>query len=62
MPYGSVSGAIAAARGVADLLSGGWAWFGGAFCASLVFALMGSLEFMFAAWLQERRGQPTEPD
>ena len=54
--------AIATARGVADLLSGGWAWFGGAFSASLVFALVESLEFMFAEWLQERRGQRTEPE
>lgn len=58
----SILVAIAAARGIADLLSGGWAWFGGAFCASLVFALMEGLEFMFAQWLQERRGQPTEPE
>lgn len=54
--------AIAAARGVAVLLSGAWAWFAGAFCASLVFALVESLEFMFAEWLQERRGETTEPD
>lgn len=53
--------AIAVARGVAGVLSGAWAWFAAAFCASLVFALMESLEFMFAEWLQERRGEPTEP-
>ena len=58
----SIVFAIAAARGVAGLLDGSWAWFGGALCASLVFALMESLEFMFAEWLQERRGEPTEPD
>ena len=53
--------AIAAARGVAAVLSGAWAWFAGAFCASLVFALVESLEFMFAEWLQERRGEATDP-
>ncbi|MGH2886308.1 MAG: hypothetical protein ACRDPA_27030 [Solirubrobacteraceae bacterium] len=54
--------AIAAARGIAAVLSGAWAWFGAAFCASLVFALVESVEFMFAEWLQERRGEPVEPD
>ena len=48
--------AIATARAVASLLAGGWAWFGGAFCASLIFALVESVEFMLAEWLQERRG------
>lgn len=54
--------AIAAARGIAAVLSGGWAWFGSAFGASLVFALVESVEFMFAQWLQERRGEPVDPD
>ena len=54
--------AIATARGIAELLSGAWAWFGAAFGASLVFALVESVEFMFAEWLQERRGEPVEPD
>jgi hypothetical protein len=54
--------AIGAARGIAELLSGAWAWFGAAFGASLVFALVESVEFMFAEWVQERRGAPTEPD
>jgi xanthine/uracil permease len=58
----SIMLAIAAARGVAEVLSGGWAWFGAAFAASLVFALVESVEFMFAEWLQERRGEPVEPD
>jgi len=40
----------------------GWAWFGAAFGASLVFALVESLEFMLAEWLQERRGETVEPD
>ena len=40
--------AIATARGIAELLSGAWAWFGAAFGASLVFALVESVEFMFA--------------
>lgn len=54
--------AIATARGIAEVLSGAWAWFGAAFGASLVFALVESVEFMFAEWLQERRGEPIEPD
>ena len=54
--------AIITARGVAGVLSGAWAWFAAALCASLVFALMETVEFMFAEWLQERRGQPTGPD
>jgi hypothetical protein len=54
--------AIAAARGIAAVLNGAWAWFGSAFGASLVFALVESVEFMFAEWLQERRGEPIEPD
>ena len=54
--------AIATARGIAELLSGAWAWFGAAFGASLVFALVESVEFMFAEWLQERRGEPVERD
>jgi hypothetical protein len=53
---------FAAARGIAALLNGAWAWFGAAFCASLVFALVESVEFMFAQWLQERRGEPVESD
>ena len=47
--------AIATARGVAAVLTGAWAWFGGALGASLVFALVESLEFMLAEWVQERR-------
>lgn len=54
--------AIATARGVAAVLTGAWAWFGGALCASLVFALVESLEFMLAAWMQERRGEPLDAD
>jgi hypothetical protein len=54
--------AIATARGLAAVLSGAWAWFGAAFGASLVFALIESVEFMFAEWLQERRGESVEPD
>lgn len=53
----SVVLAIASARGVAAVLGGGWAWFGGALGASLVFVLVESLEFMLAEWLQERRGE-----
>ena len=62
LAFVSIVLAIAAARGIAALLSGAWAWFGAAFCASLVFALVESVEFMFAQWLQERRGEPVEPD
>lgn len=62
LAFVSIVVAIAAARGVAAVLSGAWAWFGGAFGASLVFALVESLEFMFAEWLQERRGEATDPD
>jgi len=58
----SIVVAIATARGIAEVLSGAWAWFGGALGASLVFALLESVEFMFAGWLQERRGEPVEPD
>ncbi len=50
--------AISTARGIAALLAGGWAWFGAAFGASLAFALIESLEFMLAEWVQERRGEP----
>jgi hypothetical protein len=53
--------AIAAARGVGAVLHGGWAWFFGALAASLVFALVESVEFMFAEWVQERRGEPVDP-
>jgi len=52
----SVALSIASARGMAALFGGGAAWFAGAFGASLVFALVEGLEFMFAQWLQERRG------
>lgn len=52
--------AIAAARGVAAVLTGVPAWFCGALCASLVFALVESLEFMLAEWLQERRGEAVD--
>ena len=62
LAFVSIVLAIAAARGLAALLSGAWAWFGAAFGASLVFALVESVEFMFAEWLQERRGEPVEPD
>jgi hypothetical protein len=54
--------AIATARGVAAVVTGAWAWFGAAFCASLVFALVESLEFLFAEWVQERRSEPVDPD
>jgi hypothetical protein len=54
--------AIATARGVAAVLTGAWAWFGGALCASLVFALVESVEFMLAEWVQERRGEPVDAD
>lgn len=54
--------AIAAARGIAAVLSGAWAWFGSAFGASLSFAMVESVEFVFAEWLQQRRGAPVEPD
>jgi xanthine/uracil permease len=54
--------AIATARGVAAVLTGAWAWFGGALCASLVFALIESLELMLAEWVQERRGEPLDAD
>ncbi len=50
--------AISTARGIAAILPGGWAWFGAAFGASLAFALIESLEFMLAEWVQERRGEP----
>lgn len=55
LAFVSIMIAIATARAVADVLSGGWALFGGAFCASLIFALVESLEFLVAEWLQERR-------
>jgi len=55
LAFVSIMIAIATARAVAAVLSGGWAWFGGAFCASLIFALVESLEFLVAGWLQERR-------
>lgn len=57
LAFVSVGLAIATARGIAAVAGGGWGWFGAAFCASLVFALAESLEFMFAEWLQERRGE-----
>jgi hypothetical protein len=34
----------------------------GPLCASLVFALVESLEFTLAEWLQERRGEPLDAD
>lgn len=55
----SVALAITSALGVAHVLRGSFAWFAGALIGSLVFALAESLEFMLAAWLQERRGEPT---
>ena len=60
LAFVSVIVAICAARGVAAVLTGAWAWFGGALCASLVFALVESLEFMLAEWAQERRGEPVD--
>ena len=62
LAFVSIVLAIAAARGLAAVLSGAWAWFGAAFGASLVFALVESVEFMLAEWLQERRGESVEPD
>ncbi len=62
LAFVSIVLAIAAARGLAAVLSGAWAWFGAAFGASLVFALVESVEFMLAQWLQERRGEPVEPE
>jgi hypothetical protein len=62
LAFVSIVLAIATARGLAAVLSGAWAWFGAAFGASLVFALIESIEFMLAEWLQERRGEPVEPD
>lgn len=56
----SVGLAICAARGVAGALSGPIAWMAGALSASLVFALVESLEFMLAQWVQERRGATSE--
>lgn len=53
----SIALAIATAAGVASVVEGGAAWFGGALGASLVFALVESLEFMLAEWVQERRGE-----
>lgn len=53
--------AIAAARGVAGLFTGTPAWFCGALCGSLVFALVESLEFIVAEWIQERRGESDDP-
>jgi len=52
----SVGLAICAARGAAGVLSGPIAWLAGALSASLVFALVESVEFMLAQWVQERRG------
>jgi hypothetical protein len=62
LAFVSIVLAIASARGLAAVLSGAWAWFGAAFGASLVFALIESVEFMFAKWLQERRGESVAPD
>ena len=62
LAFVSIVLAIAAARGLAEVLSGAWAWFGAAFGASLVFALIESVEFMAAEWVQERRGESVEPD
>jgi hypothetical protein len=56
----SIALGITAARGVAQLLGGAAAWFGAALAASLVFALVESIEFMLAEWLQERRGEPSD--
>lgn len=56
----SVAVAITAAYAVASVLSGGSAWFAGALAASLVFVLTESVEFVLAALVQERRGQPTQ--
>jgi hypothetical protein len=62
LAFVSIVLAIAAARGAAALFTGTLAWFAAALCGSLVFALVESLEFMLAEWIQERRGEPTEPD
>ena len=61
LAFVSVALAITTALAVAAVLRGGVAWFGGALCASLVFILTESLEFILAEWVQERRGEPTEP-
>jgi hypothetical protein len=58
----SIVVSIAAARGIAGVLTGAWAWFGAAFGASLVFALVEGVEFMLAQWMQERRGESAKPD
>ncbi len=55
----SIGLAIATARGLAAVFGGALAWFAAALGASLVFALVESLEFMLAARVQERRGEPT---
>ncbi|MGI8749655.1 MAG: hypothetical protein ACR2J6_03765 [Thermoleophilaceae bacterium] len=60
LSFVSVGVAITAAHAVASVLSGGAAWFLGALAASLAFVLTESVEFMLAAWVQERRGEPTE--
>jgi len=60
LAFMSVALAITAALGVAHVLHGGVAWFAGAMAGSLVFALAESVEFVVAAWVQERRGQATE--
>jgi hypothetical protein len=58
----SIAVAIATAHVIAGVLSGAAAWFGGAFGASLVFAVIEGLEFMFAEWIQERRGAPNDDE
>lgn len=56
----SIVVAICAARGAAEVVGGHAAWLAGALCASLVFALVESLELMLAQWVQERRGEAQE--
>jgi len=58
----SIALAITAAQGVAQLLGGAAAWFGASLAASLVFALVESVEFVLAERMQERRGEPADDD
>jgi hypothetical protein len=59
LSFASVAVAVTAAHAVASVLSGGIAWFAGAFAASLAFVLAESVEFVVAAWVQEGRGEST---
>jgi hypothetical protein len=58
----SITAAIAIAYAIAGAPDGAAAWFGGAFVASLAFAVIEGLEFVFAEWLQERRGAASDND